>query len=172
MYSITVDPLHLHLLDVAEHKSSWLSLSLDSTAFRLITKSRFSPVPSRLLFFNSPASLQQQRRLLRAKNLVLPFPDLLFLGAIPVALLFFCRVALVLSVHSFFYTLHILLSFTLTIRVVRPICQFSAIHLENFQARCCHFYPVRCPASSHVVAICFSRPTYLPLASFVSFQDL
>lgn len=157
----------MHLLDVAEHKSIWLSLSLDSTTFRLITKSRFSPprpVPSSLLQLSGLTSTTTPPFASEESCSSSSRPPLSWCDSS--CSLVFCRVALVLSVHSFFYTLHTLLSFTLTIRVVRLICQFSAIHLDNFQARRCRFYPVRYLAPSHIVAICFARTTHSPSCQF------
>lgn len=73
-----------------------------------------------------------------------------------------------MSVHSF--SLHYIPYLVLSaIRVVRPICQFSAIHLDDFKARCYHFYPVRCPVPiAYCSNLIFSKPTlfaFLPVSS-------
>lgn len=81
--------IHLRLLGVAEHKCIWLYLFPSGLPF--ITKSRFiPPPPSRPVLSSSSLRphLKSKTPPLRAKIFFLPPPDLFFLGAIPVALLF------------------------------------------------------------------------------------
>lgn len=171
-----MDPLHLHLLDVAEHKSIWLSLSRDSTAFRLITKSRFfPPPPSRPVFssstlrphFNNNAAFCERR----ISFFLLPTSSFL----VRFQLLSFSFVELRWSCPStpFLYITYI------PYLVLHPPFELFVLSANSSRFISTIFKPAAAASirsvtqhRSPIVAVCFRGRHTCFLASFISIQDL